>query len=134
VSLRIASVWHGKDGYVLRVEDVPAWAYLADAVSNALIGAVCTWSRGYACPLCLCAKWEWTFKVGWGRNEDGLRRRSLGALLFHLGQRGGRFCFKHATLRYERPLSFEEVCEHFPDSRTEGDDDGEMCIRGVLIP
>lgn len=131
--IRTASVWHGKDGYVLRIEDVPAWAYAIDAVNNAVINAACKWSRGWACPLCLCSRCQWTFKAGWGHGEDGLLNHSLGGLLFWLGQRGGRFCLKRAQLRYERPLSFDEVCEHFPGSRTEWDDDGEMCVRGVLI-
>jgi hypothetical protein len=132
--IRIARVLHGKDGYILQVEDVPAWAYAIDTVNEAVIGAACGWSHGWACPLCLCAKWDWTFKAGWGRDEDGLRRHSLGGLLFHLGQRGGRFCLKRTRMRYERPLTFEEACEHFPESRIEWDDDGEMCVRGVLLP
>jgi hypothetical protein len=131
--IRIASVVHGKDGYILRVEDVPAWAYAIDTVNKAIIGAVCEWSRGYLCPLCLCAKWDWTFKAGWGRDEDGLRRHNLGSLLFRLGQRGGRFCLKRARRRYERLLTFEEVCEHFPDSRSDDDDDGVDYVHGVLM-
>ena len=130
--IRTASVWHGKDGYDLHVADVPAWAYAVDAVNNAIIGAVCGLSKGWACPLCLCSRLDWTFRIGWGKDEDGYLRRSLGGLLFALGQRGGRFCLNRTRELYVRPLSFDEVCEHFPDSRTEFDDDGETCIRGVL--
>ena len=131
--LRVASVWHGKDGYTLRIEDVPAWAYAIDAVNNAVIGGVCAVSKGWACPLCLCSKAGWTFKVGWGRDEDGLRRHSLGGLLFALGQRGGRFCLRRSREVYVRALTFDEVCEYFPDKRVEWDDDGEDYVRGVMI-
>lgn len=131
--MRIAVVCHGKDGYLLRVEDIPAWAYLLDAINEGLIGRWCKLTRGWGCPLCLCSNNEWTFSVGWGRDEDGLRRHSLGGFLFALGQRGGRFRLGRSPLLYERLLTFDEVCEHFPGDRTEWDDDGEMCVRGVLV-
>ena len=140
--IRTASVWRGKDGYELHVEDVPAWAYAVDAANNAIIGAVCGITKGWACPLCLCSRLDWTFRIGWGHDKPGdpdydpdsdLLKHSLGGLLFALGQRGGRFCLNRTRELYVRPLSFDEVCEHFPGSRTEFDDDGETCIRGVLV-
>ena len=124
--VRTVSVWHGKDGYTLHVTDEVAWWWLVGYAW----GAVCKMSRGYLCPLCLCNHWEWTFKVGWGRDEDGLRTHSLGTLLFRLGQfdmhRGSRIV-------YERPLTFDEVCGHFPEARSEDDDDGVSYRRGVMI-
>lgn len=132
--IRTARVYHNKDGYTLHVIDVPVWAYAIDAVNDAIIGAVCGASRGWLCPLCLASKADWTFGIGWGRDEDGHHRHSLGGLLFKLGQRGGRFHLNREKELYARPLTFDEVCEHFPDSRAEWDDDGEMCVRGVLLP
>lgn len=124
--IRQASVWHGKDGYTLRVHDVHALRLAEERAADIVCGA----SRGYLCPLCLCSRWEWTFGLGYGRDEDGLRRRSLGGFLFHLGQRNRLIGSK---LIYERAMAFEEVCEHFPDSRSEDDDDGVTYVRGVMI-
>lgn len=132
--IRIATVWHGKDGYTLEVSDVPAWAYVLDSVNNGIVNSVCKTTGGWGCPLCLCSLAGWTFKAGWGRDEDGLRRHSLGGLLFWLGQRGGNICLKREREVYSRPLTFDEVCEHFPDKRVEWDDDGEDYIRGVMVP
>lgn len=132
--MRVADVWHGKDGYILKVHDVPAWAYAADAVINAVTGAVCGLSRGWACPLCLCNKAEWTFRAGWGWDAEWeMRKHSLGGFLFGLGQRGGNFCHRRGREVYERLLTFDEVCEHFPDKRTEWDDDGIDCVKGVPV-
>jgi hypothetical protein len=131
--LRLASVSHSRDGYRLHVDDVPVWAWAIDSVNIGIIQATCSLSSGWACPLCLCSKVSWAWKIGWGRDEDGLRRHSLGGFLFGLGQRGGRFCLKRSREVYVRPLTFDEMCERFPDKRVEWDDDGEMCVRGVLI-
>lgn len=133
--IRTASVWHGKDGYSLHVRDIPAWAYAVDAVNCGLIATACKVTSGWGCPLCLCGKAEWTFRVGWGWDAAyEMRRHSLGGLLFALGQRGGRFHLNRDREVYSRALSFDEVCEHFPDCRIEYDDDGEICVRGVLLP
>jgi hypothetical protein len=131
--IRLASVWHGKDGYTLHIEDVPAWAYAIDSVNNSIIAAICRISKGWTCPLCLCNQAGWTFRLGWGKDEDGLRRHSLGGLLFRIGQRGGRFCLKRRREIYVRQLTFDEVCEHFADNRVEWDDNGEDYVRGVLV-
>src|SRR2546430_2160557 len=111
--IRIASVWHGKDGYILKIHDIPAWAYALDEVNDSIINAVCKATGGWGCPLCVCSLAGWTFKIGWG-NEDGLRRHSLGGLLFWLGQRGGWVCLGREREVDSRPLTFREGCEHFP--------------------
>jgi hypothetical protein len=131
--IRTARVCHSKDGYILEILDIPAWAYALDAANEGIIAVVCKATKGYLCPLCLCAKWEWTFRVGWGRDEDGLRRHSFGGLLFGLGQRGGRFHLKRQRELYSRLLTFDEVCEHFPGSRLDDDDNGVDYVRGVMV-
>lgn len=125
--IRTVSVWHGRDGYSLRVIDKKAWRMAEEWLTT----AVCKVSRGYLCPLCLCSRWQWTFAAGWGRDEDGCRTHSLGHFLFRLGQRNDLIGSREVI---ERPLAFDEVCEHFPESRTEDDDDGVHYAKGVLLP
>ena len=126
--MRLASVWHGKDGYTLRVHDVKFRYWLEEEVTNFF----CRASHGYVCPLCICNKplFQWVWKIGWKRDQDGVLDYSLGRLLFILGQRSQ---WKDAKELYEHPLTFEEVCERFPDSRAEDDDDGVDYVRGVMI-
>jgi len=133
--LRLASVSLGKDGYGLHVEDVPAWAWAADSLIGGINHAICAASKGWACPLCLSSRIpDRVFQIGWGWDaEYEMRRHSLGSLLFALGQHDGNFSYKRRREVYVRALTFDEVCEHFPDKRIEWDDDGEMCVRGVLI-
>ncbi len=126
--MRIASVWHGKDGYVLHVHDVKFLPWLEEEIINHL----CSVSRGWLCPLDLCNKplMQWSFRVGWNREEDGFLRHSLGGWLYHLGQRDW---LRGAREVYSHPLTFEEVVESFPDSRTDDDDDGIYYSKGVMI-
>lgn len=131
--MRTATVSHGKDGYILRVESVPAWALFLDTASVAVIGGWCRLTRGWGCPLCLCSRLDWTFAVGWGRDEDLTRKHSLGGFLFAAGQRGGRFGLKRGKLEYERLLTWEEACASFPGDRFEFDDDGVNWVKGVLV-
>jgi len=131
--MRLASVYFTKDGYRLDVADVPAWAWALDSAAGGINRAVCKVSKGWGCPLCLCSQTEWVWRIGWGWDaEYEMRRHSLGGLLFALGQHDGNFAYKRKRDVYTRPLTFDEVCEHFPDSRVEWDDDGETCVRGVL--
>jgi hypothetical protein len=131
--MRLADVLHGKDGYILRVREVPAWAWALDSVNEALISGWCSLTRGWGCPLCLCARLGWTFAIGWGRDADGLRRHSPGGFLFALGQRGGLFSHRRGRVAYERLLTWEEACGHFPDCRLPCDDDGVNWVKGVLV-
>jgi hypothetical protein len=132
--IRTARVCHSKDGYILEVRDIPAWAYALDAANDWIVAVACKATKGYLCPLCLSAKWEWTFRVGWGWDAEWeMRRHSLGGLLFKLGQRGGRFHLKRQREVYSRLLTFDEVCEHFPDCRLDYDDDGVDYVRGVMV-
>lgn len=127
VMIRLASVWHGRDGYTLKIHDVKARAWLEEQVTD----AVCKLSRGWACPLCLCCRCDWAFRVGWGgRDDDGTLRRSLGHFLWRLGQRGW---LDGAREAFSCPLTFEQVCESFPDCRQDDDDDGVSYRRGVMI-
>lgn len=125
--IRTVSVWHGKDGYILCVTDKKAWRMAEEWLAVTM----CKMSRGYLCPLCLCNRWPWTFAVGWGRDDDGCRTHSLGSFLFHLGQRSDLTGSREV---YECPLTFGEVCERFPGSRIDGDDDGVHWAKGVLLP
>lgn len=133
--LRLATVSHSKDGYSLHVEDVPVWAWALDSLIGGTSRALCKLTRGWGCPLCLCNQIpDRVFQIGWGWDaEYEMRRHSLGSLLFALGQHDGNFSYRRRREVYVRPLTFDEVCEHFPDKRTEWDDDGEMCVCGVLI-
>lgn len=124
--IAIATIWHGKDGYSLHVHDAKLLPWLEEEVTQ----LACSVSRGYLCPLCLCNKWDWTFRIGWGRDGDGLHTHSLGGLLFHLGQ---RTWLSSAEQIYTCDLPFDEVCEHFPGARVEWDDDGVRYVRGVLV-
>ncbi len=129
-TIRQASIWHGKDGYSLHIADVPAWVLAAEWAD----GVICIVSCGYLCAVCLPARWSWLFKIGYGRDEDGLREHSIGGFVFHLGQEIGRFLWSRHVQVYEQPLTFGTVCEHFPDSRVEWDDDGVNYVRGVMQP
>lgn len=69
--------WRSSEIYptraVLRVHDVPWWAYCVEQLAE--------WIDTYLCHHRWCAPRDWTFRLGWGADEDGFRPHSLGSWL-----------------------------------------------------
>lgn len=114
---RIASIWQGKDGYTLRISDIPLRslvmeAILEDVVIPATFHVLC------------CRIGEWEFKLGWGkRDEDGIPENNLGRAHYQLGNKISWWTAHRQNELYRMPLDSEIVREKFPDSYFDPDAD-----------
>lgn len=72
--IRETHVSHSRDGYALHVTEVPLWALVVQRSGE----TVCGWTGSALCG----ARWEWPYKVGFGRRDEYGWRWSLGSLLF----------------------------------------------------
>lgn len=108
--MRIVRIIHGQDGYELSVESVPGWALALD------------WAADHACAATrhtLCNPPQWMWRVGPPPTDRDAYRWSLAGMLWDLGQWPGQLAHRLTTVEYLRPLSADEVAEHFPDARME---------------
>lgn len=117
--MRMASIWHSRDGYALAVERTPWWAY---TLENAWFQLVCPASGHF-----LCSPPEWTWHVGFGRdrhpNEDARfdHRWSLGKAMYDFTSAVGAFGSRHTAVVVKIPLSREYVHRNFPESVVDWD-------------
>lgn len=109
--IREAHVTHSRDGYALTVVEVPLWALVVERAGE----TVCEWTGSALCG----ARWEWPYLVGVGRDEDGMRRWSLGKVLFDFGQWFHGIAVRRQRERFSMPVTTEWVAEHFPNLRAE---------------
>ncbi|MCC5574441.1 hypothetical protein IMZ11_02145 [Microtetraspora sp. AC03309] len=115
--IREAQITHGRDGYALRVAEVPMWAIAAERASE----TVCGWTGSF-----LCGTKEWPYKVGIGqRDEYGSPRWNLGSALFAFGQWSHTIAGRRERDCAWLPVTTEWVAEHFPGSRIEWLENGE---------
>jgi hypothetical protein len=93
---------------VLQVESAPAWALLLETAADrgcSLMGHI------------LCHPYEWMFKLGWGPDEDGLNRHSLGGFLYGLSNGPLQIRHKRTTREWAYRLSVLEMKKYFPHDR-----------------
>ncbi len=101
--MRLAHVFHSKDGYGLEVESVPLWAWLVQESFDPL----CRATRHK-----LCSPPEWTYKIGFGADTEGdpdWYRWSLGSGIWRVGQSWASFSFKYAKPELKLPLTDEQM-------------------------
>ena len=128
-------VQHSKDGYSLRVAEVPRRLLMLQwffgGVANLI--ATCSWHR-------LCCKMPaWTWHVGWGRYHPGellydpdcpdYLEHSLAGMLWQMQTWLESYGYRKEKDICRLPLTLEQVKEHFPDSRIEfleNDEDNEI--------
>lgn len=100
--IRLAAVCHARDGYQLRVAEVPLWAVAADVLSSSRVPVpwlLRTWLAGMSVraeravdlvPVSfedVCDRWP-AARVGW--DDDGVTC-SRGVMLDHVQEQHGRY-------------------------------------------
>ena len=116
--MRLASITHGRDGYSIWIENVPAWAWLIDQVTETVMLRWIDPALGHH----LCAPRDWMYDLGVGTDpeeDEDLRlphRWSLGQLAFTVTQSAGTLHLKRSKREMIIPVTREQVAEHFPDA------------------
>ena len=118
-------VLYSKDGYKLRVTDVPRRILMLQWFFCEIAHLIASGSHHRLC----CQMPEWTWYVGWGRYHPGeplydpdcpdYLEHSLGGLAWRLMNWLETYGYRKEKLICELPLTLEQVKEYFPDSRVE---------------